>query len=229
MPEQVSPVLACQGLSLAFGDGSCERLVIDQVNLALRSGASLAISGASGSGKSALLHVLAGLDTPSAGAVFWSGVDVSGLSAARLSRLRNRSVGVVYQFHHLLSDLDVLENVALPMLIAGRSPRHARAEAAALLERLGLAEYAQQSIGVLSGGQRQRVAIARAVIMRPRCILADEPTGNLDQGSAVAVSDLLLSLKKEFKCSLLVVTHEEDLANQMDDQVVLVDGKLQSR
>ncbi|WP_045218076.1 ABC transporter ATP-binding protein [Desulfonatronum thioautotrophicum] len=206
---------------------AAERLVIlKRIEFSLGSGETAAIIGASGSGKSTLLHILGTLDQPTSGAVFFSGRDMATLSRAEKDRLRGGSIGFVFQFHHLLPEFTTLENVAMPGLIAGRSHAWARQEAASVLEMVGLADRGQHRVTTLSGGERQRAAIARALLLRPRLILADEPTGNLDEEAGEAVGRLLLELNQTVGTSLVVVTHNRDLAQAMRYRYELRGGEL---
>jgi lipoprotein-releasing system ATP-binding protein len=209
-------VIACKGLSKVFDDGRLNLTVFSGIELELRRGERIAIVGSSGAGKSTLLHILGGLDAPSSGTVSVAGREMSSLSDAERSRVRNAALGFVYQFHHLLPELTAQENVAMPLLMR-RLPRpKAFAEAAELLSRVELGARLDHKPGELSGGERQRAAVARALVTRPACVLADEPTGNLDTRTAATVFELMLELNRERGTSLVVVTHDLRLAARMD-------------
>lgn len=222
----MSSVLECRQLGKIFGDGDVALCILEGVDFTINSGERIAIMGASGSGKSTLLHLLGGLDEPSSGEISMAGKLLTSLSPVQLGRLRNKTLGFVYQFHHLLPEFTALENVAMPLLVRGTRPVEAKQQAAALLDRVGLSARLTHKPGEMSGGERQRAAIARALVTRPACVLADEPTGNLDRHNAEQAFDLMLELNRELDTSVLVATHDPVIAERMDRVVHLEDGKL---
>jgi lipoprotein-releasing system ATP-binding protein len=217
-------ILQCRQLTKRYDQGGLDVEVLKGVNLTIGIGERVAIMGASGSGKSTLLHLLGGLEKASGGEVVLDGVNVNQVSAGKLAKLRNKSLGFIYQSHHLLGEFTVLENVAMPLLIGGESVSQARVRAGELLQRVGLGHRIEHKPGELSGGERQRAAVARALINKPCLILADEPTGNLDSKTAGQVYQLMLELNQELNVSFLVVTHDHDLAARMGKVLHMEDG-----
>jgi len=220
-------VLEAANLSKSYDDGGGSRLdVLRDINITIRAGEKVAIVGASGSGKSTLLHLLGGLDTPTSGDVFIDEKNLGRMSEKQRCRLRNNYLGFIYQFHHLLAEFTAQENVAMPALIRGTRPSQAMNKASMLLDKVGMTRRVHHKPSELSGGERQRAAIARAVINEPRCICADEPTGNLDKATANQVVQVLMRLNNEFGTSLIVVTHDMELAKKMDTIYTIENGEL---
>lgn len=219
-------VISCRNLYKSFYQGDLEVPVLRGVNLELVKGEMLAIVGASGSGKSTLLHLLGGLDAPSSGDIYILGQDIAGVDEGRRCQLRNNSFGFIYQFHHLLPEFSALENVAMPLLIRRLRNNEAYERAAEILKQVGLGHRLTHTPSELSGGERQRAAVARALVTQPACILADEPTGNLDRKTAEGVFNLMLELNRKVDASLIIVTHDTQLASRAEHVKQLVDGVL---
>lgn len=219
-------LLSCHGVCKTYREGSLETEVLKGVSLDIQKGDFLAIVGSSGSGKSTLLHILGALDSATKGDVILLDQPLLSLSANKQAKLRNQHIGFVYQFHHLLADFTALENVSMPLLIGGTKPAQAKKMASDVLERVGLGHRLEHRPSELSGGERQRVAIARALVNKPDLVLADEPTGNLDQTTALGIYDLMRQLNRDFGTAFLVVTHDDDLAQKMDKQFTMQDGIL---
>ena len=212
----MSNLIECRALEFSYGDGANKTHVLSNIDFSMKSGESVAILGQSGCGKSTLLNLIAGLDKPTSGEVWINNTNICSLNENARTKLRANTFGFVYQFHHLLRDFSALDNVALPLLIKGDDKKRALLNAEHLLTKIGLEHRLQHKPGELSGGERQRVAIARAMITKPACIIADEPSGNLDEHSASEALSLLLELRKEEQSSILIVTHDQTIANKMD-------------
>jgi lipoprotein-releasing system ATP-binding protein len=220
------PVMEAKRLVKCYQQGSRKIVVLDELDFTVKAGERIAIVGSSGSGKTTLLNLLGGLDSPTSGVVSVAGFDLAGVSEVQRGILRNRFIGFVYQFHHLLAEFSALENVCMPLYIAGISDKEASARAASLLDRVGLGERLTHKPAELSGGERQRVAIARALVSEPKCVLMDEPTGNLDRQTALEIHVLMKELSISLATSFIVVTHDVALAAAMDRRLSLVAGKL---
>lgn len=225
-PQPGTIMLHCQGLTRIYSEGPQDLTVLDQLELQVHAGERVAIVGSSGSGKTTLLNLLGGLDRPSDGSVVIAGEPLSGLNEAALGKFRNRYIGFVYQFHHLLAEFTAVENAALPLIIRGQSKKVAEQRAMQLLERVGMQARADHKPGELSGGERQRVAIARALVTDPSLVLMDEPTGNLDQTTASTILALMDQLAKESACAFVIVTHDVALAAHQDRVMKLDGGRL---
>lgn len=219
-------LLSCQQVSKSYNEGPNAVDVLQKVSFDIKTGEQIAIVGSSGSGKSTLLHILGALDKPTSGKVLFEGQDIFAYNENQQSTFRNQNLGFVYQQHHLLPEFSALENTAMPLLIAKQNKKDALATATELLQRVGLADRVAHRPSELSGGERQRVAIARALVNKPKLVLADEPTGNLDDKSGESIYQLLLSLKNEFATSFVVVTHDQRLAAKLDRAYLLTNGKL---
>ncbi|EEG24725.1 Lipoprotein-releasing system ATP-binding protein LolD [Eikenella corrodens] len=219
-------VIQCQNVGKTYDDGSLKVEVLRNIDFQVASGEGIGIIGASGSGKSTLLHILGGLDKPTSGEVKIQGQGLNSLSQVAIGQLRNRHLGFVYQFHHLLPEFSALENVMMPLLVARKSRAEAQAAAAEILEKVGLGSRMTHRPSELSGGERQRAAIARALVTKPDCLLADEPTGNLDRKNATHALEMMLELKRELGTALIVVTHDEQLAKRFDRVLTMDDGCL---
>ncbi|RUO33222.1 lipoprotein-releasing ABC transporter ATP-binding protein LolD [Aliidiomarina soli] len=220
-------LLQCNHISKTFTDGEQQVKVLQDVSFSLAAGDMMAIVGSSGSGKSTLLHILGSLDTATAGEVVMQGQSLNSLKERQRAKWRNQKLGFIYQFHHLLGEFSALENVAMPLLIGGMNPAKAKQQAAELLERVGLAHRMTHAPAKLSGGERQRVAIARALVNQPALVLADEPTGNLDETTAETIYSLMLELNEQLNTAFIVVTHDQHLANRLPRRAMLHNGQLE--
>jgi lipoprotein-releasing system ATP-binding protein len=219
-------IFDCQNIRKSYHDGTESVKVLKGINLTINQGERLAIIGPSGSGKSTLLHLLGGLDNPSTGQILMQGTSWQALSEKQRCKLRNKELGFVYQFHHLLPEFTALENVSMPLVLADKTVAEAQEKAEQILEQVGLTQRLSHKPSQLSGGERQRVAIARALVHQPRCVLADEPTGNLDHATATKVFELMLSLNEQLNTALIIVTHDQQLAGRMDRVLTIQDGYL---
>ena len=219
-------ILKAESLSKIYRQGNLEVPVLDEINLQVHKGEQLAVVGSSGTGKSTLLHLLAGLDVPTGGAVYLNGKNLSTLNESQRGTLRNETLGFVYQFHHLLPEFTTLENVMIPLIVRRLPTKIIKEEAMSLLEKVGLSHRMEHKPGELSGGERQRAAIARALIVKPLCLLADEPTGNIDRHNARTVQELMMNLDRDMQVSLIVATHDLQLASSMNRVLKLEDGML---
>jgi len=226
MNDMPNVTIECSDVFKTFSEGNLSVEVLKGVSLSVKSGEQIAIMGSSGSGKSTLLHLLGGLDKCTRGTIKINSQSISSLNETERGLIRNRYLGFVYQFHHLLPEFTALENVGMPLLIRGESPRQVKQKASDILEKVGLGQRLQHKPGELSGGERQRTAIARALITNPVCILADEPTGNLDNKTAHVIYELMLSLNREFGTGIIMATHDKELADRMERILVLEDGLL---
>lgn len=222
-------VLKCTNIGKSYRDGSLNVQVLKNLNLEVKEGEGISIIGSSGSGKSTLLHILGGLDKPSEGKITLMNRDIRDMSQRKLGELRNNYLGFVYQFHHLLPEFSALENVMMPLLIGKKNKAEAETQAADMLEKVGLKQRILHRPSELSGGERQRAAIARALVTRPKCLLADEPTGNLDRKNAQNILDMMMDLKTELNTSLIVVTHDDELAMRFERVMTMQDGCLQDK
>lgn len=219
-------IIDAQGIGKSYDDAVTALSIFENLDFALKAGESVGVLGSSGSGKTTLLNILGGLDKASCGQVKLCGTDLGSCSESKLTQLRNQHLGFVYQFHHLLAEFTAVENIAMPLYISGLARKEADARALALLELVGLTPRAEHKPSELSGGERQRVAIARALVNRPKCVLMDEPTGNLDETTARKIQEVMLSLQQELDTSFVVVTHDTQLAHKMDRVMLMEDGRL---
>tara|TARA_B100001173_G_C15927629_1_gene521278 strand:- start:150 stop:857 length:708 start_codon:yes stop_codon:yes gene_type:complete len=226
MSDQHQSILECKGLCKRFEDAGRIVDVFSDINLTIKAGECVGILGVSGAGKSTFLHLLGGLDTPTSGEVLLAGRSVASMKERAKSQFRNNHLGFIYQFHHLLPEFNALENVCMPLWVKGVSKRSAKQQASELIDRVGLSQRMTHRVAELSGGERQRIAIARALVTKPSCVLADEPTGNLDAETAEQVFNLMLRLNKTLQTSFVIVTHNKQLTTQMDRALLLKDGGL---
>jgi len=224
--QNTSPILSAKGIRKIFQDGEKYVEVLKGVDISINQGEMVSVVGSSGSGKSTLLHILGGLDSPDEGEVIVAGQDIHKLSIKKQGELRNKKLGFVYQFHHLLAEFTALENVTIPLIIGGMSEKKSRERAEQIIQKVGLIDRKTHTPSELSGGERQRIAIARAMVTRPACILADEPTGNLDLKTAQSVNQLIFDLNRDEATSFLIVSHDLQLAESMQTRYELINGKL---
>ncbi len=222
----MNSIIQCENLSYSYDDGNHQTCVINGLNLSVNKGESIAILGQSGSGKSTLLNLIGGMDQPTQGTVFINGINFTSLDEQSVTEIRSQNLGFIYQFHHLLKDFSALDNVAMPLLISGEQETNAQKKATVLLDQIGLGHRTKHLPSELSGGERQRVAIARALITKPQCVLADEPTGNLDAQNAEEALELMLRLNQQQDTALIVVTHDNNVASKMNRVLVLKNGVL---
>lgn len=219
-------VLHCNNVSKVYREGLSDLRVLNGINFHLKQGDTAAICGTSGAGKSTLLKIMGGLDSPTTGQVLLTGMDINNISESRRCQLRNQQLGFVYQFHHLLPEFNAIENIAMPLRIRNMAKSEVLARSHSLLEQVGLSDRAAHRVGELSGGERQRIALARALVTSPACVLADEPTGNLDDRTSAKIIELILNLNSKLRTSFVVVTHDKVMAESLGQSYLLSDGRL---